>query len=384
MKKVNPKLKLKLPLQSVRLRHFKAVRDSGVVEFTPLTVFIGNNGSGKSSLIEGLETFQNIVLHGLDEAFLPWRGFEHVWNQAVPHQLKEDQIGKLERQNPMAFEIEGGWQGISYRGAVEIATDLKDGNQIVFTKNEIISRIDSMKEDDVNRSFGLESEGKPRSEPQNSFWYFVHRWQFLSLDPRLMLDPKPETRTERDIRLAHDGSNIAQYLQSIADKEPTVLEGIVETLKAVLPFVSDLRPAITKELQRNVYLRLYEQGIEEPLAGWLLSQGTLRIVALLAILRHPTPPSVVFIEEVENGLDPRTIHLLVEEIRNFLQSGGQLVATTHSPYLLDLLDLSHIVVVERSKSGAPTFTRPSRRKLKGWANKFAPGRLYTMGSLTEN
>src|SRR5215470_15917976 len=100
MKKVNRTLKPRLVLQRVRLRHFKAVRDSGVVEFTPLTVFIGNNGSGKSSLIEGLETFQSIVLHGLDEAFLPWRGFEHVWNQAVPHQLREDQIGKLERQNP--------------------------------------------------------------------------------------------------------------------------------------------------------------------------------------------------------------------------------------------------------------------------------------------
>lgn len=55
---------------------------------------------------------------------------------------------------------------------------------------------------------------------------------------------------------------------------------------------------------------------------------------------------------------------------------------THSPYLLDLLDISHLIVVERSKSGAPTFVRPSKRKLKGWAEKFAPGRLYTMGNLT--
>ena len=327
----------------------------------------------KSSLIEGLETFQSIVLHGLDEAFLPWRGFEQVWNQAVPHLKKENQIGMLERQNPMALEIAGGWKEVSYRGAVEIGTDLKDGNQIVFTKEDVIPLV------------GSTLAGEPTSELQSPLWRdLVHEWQFLSLEPRMMLEPKPETRTGREIRLARDGSNIAQYLQSIADKEPAVLEGIVETLKAVLPFVTDLRPAITKELQRNVYLRLYEQGIEEPLAGWLLSQGTLRIVALLAVLRHTTPPSVVFIEEVENGLDPRTIHLLVEEIRSFLQSGGQIVATTHSPYLLDLLDLSHIVVVERSKSGAPTFTRPSRRKLKGWADKFAPGRLYTMGSLTEN
>jgi predicted ATPase len=129
---------------------------------------------------------------------------------------------------------------------------------------------------------------------------------------------------------------------------------------------------------------LSEAGIEEPLGGWLLSQGTLRIVALLAVLRHPRPFSVVFIEELENGLDPRAIHLIVEEIHTFIEAGGQVVATTHSPYLLDLLDLSQIIVVERSPSGAPTFKRPSLRKLKAWSEKFAPGRLYTMGNLTES
>ena len=42
-------------LNKVAVRHFKAVRRRGEVELTPLTVFIGNNGSGKSSLIDGLE-----------------------------------------------------------------------------------------------------------------------------------------------------------------------------------------------------------------------------------------------------------------------------------------------------------------------------------------
>ena len=69
--KPKPKSHPRLPLQTFRLRNFKAVRDSGEVHFTPLTVFIGNNGSGKSSLIEGLETFQSIVLHGLDDGLVP-------------------------------------------------------------------------------------------------------------------------------------------------------------------------------------------------------------------------------------------------------------------------------------------------------------------------
>ena len=51
-------------LSSVSIANFKAVRKSGTVKLTPLTVFIGNNGSGKSSLIEGLETYQETVSRG--------------------------------------------------------------------------------------------------------------------------------------------------------------------------------------------------------------------------------------------------------------------------------------------------------------------------------
>jgi AAA15 family ATPase/GTPase len=53
-------------LNSVGIENFKAVRRSGAVRLTPLTAFIGDNGSGKSSLIEGLETYRSIVLEGLD------------------------------------------------------------------------------------------------------------------------------------------------------------------------------------------------------------------------------------------------------------------------------------------------------------------------------
>jgi hypothetical protein len=81
-----------------------------------------------------------------------------VWNQAAPHLLRENQIGVLERQNPMVFEIAGGWQDVPYRGAVEIGTDLKDGNQIVFTKEDIIPLV------------GSTPEGKPTSELQSPLW----------------------------------------------------------------------------------------------------------------------------------------------------------------------------------------------------------------------
>ena len=77
------------------------------VQFTPLTVFIGNNGSGKSSLIEGLETLKFIVEHGLDRAMQQWHGFEHIWNQGVSHKLQEPKEGRPYYWNPMGFDLRG-------------------------------------------------------------------------------------------------------------------------------------------------------------------------------------------------------------------------------------------------------------------------------------
>src|SRR5713101_1814722 len=93
----------KLSLASFRLENVKVVRDSGTVRFGPLTVFIGNNGSGKSSLVEGLETFRDIVVDGLDAAMSRWRGFEHVWNNAVKHAPLHPDDPRAGHGHPMRF-----------------------------------------------------------------------------------------------------------------------------------------------------------------------------------------------------------------------------------------------------------------------------------------
>ncbi len=215
----------------------------------------------------------------------------------------------------------------------------------------------------------------------NSFWQNIS-WQFVTLSPDQMGQPIQQQRIGGQIQLKKDGSNIAEYLSSIRNLSQSAFDGILETLQYVLPYAKDLQAVLLSELERAVYLQLTEGKCK--IAGWLLSTGTLRLVALLALLRHPNPPSLIVIEEIENGLDPRTIHLIVEEIRNVVESGKtQIIATTHSPYFLDLLRLEHIVLVERNESEQPIFIRPADQKeLDIWAERFTPGELYTMGKLT--
>lgn len=64
------------------------------------------------------------------------------------------------------------------------------------------------------------------------------------------------------------------------------------------------------------------------------------------------------------------------------EAGRGIIATTHSPYLLDRLPLQTVVLVERENGGQPVFWRPSSsREVQQWAKRFAPGELYTTGRL---
>ena len=394
-------------LESFRLKNFKAVRDSGPVRFGPLTVLIGDNGSGKSSLIEGLQTYQRIITSGLDKAMQMWRGFEYVRNAAVSHTDKVNNEGRNYPANSIEFRVNHFTRHLQSHLLTVTASPNEDkvfifeeevgidgkGRGLTRNKEGKMFTPDGRPFGDSLTfpitfpiSFDLETLTEGTSLISNfqhylDVYHLIASWQFVRLNPHSMGDPRPQQRTGGKIRLESDGSNIAEFLLDIRERDRGAFDGIIETLQYVLPYARDFQPTLTSELERAVYLQMTEEDYKIP--GWLLSTGTLRILALLALFRHPEPPPLIIIEEIENGLDPRTIHLIVEELRNLTETGQtQVIVTTHSPYLLDLLALSHIVLVERV-NGQPEFSRPADEEaLKEWANNFGSGRLYTMNKLS--
>ncbi|HAG85836.1 MAG TPA: chromosome segregation protein SMC [Cyanobacteria bacterium UBA12227] len=378
-------------LKSFRVKNFKAVQDSKKINLTPLTAFIGYNGSGKSSIIEALEIYQKIVSSGLDSAMIPWRGFENIRNFAVPHQPQDLGVERPYEANPIEFNL--AWQ--NYQTTMTVTTG-SSGDELFIQKESLTikRKVVAKRTTKGEIYFGEDYIGE-LLDGQSMINYFltnkfqidifnqIARWQFVNLNPYVMGSPLPPIRAFNTINLAKDGLNIGEYLLSIQKLDQAAFDGIIETLQYVLPYAHDLQPTLTSELERNVYLQLTESGFKVP--GWLLSTGTLRIIALLALLRHPEPAPLIVIEEIENGLDPRTIHLIVEEIRNVVEAGKtQVILTTHSPYLLDLLSLSQIILVERDDTGQPVFSRPAdQESLQEWSKKFGPGKLYTMNRLSQ-
>ena len=69
-----------------------------------------------------------------------------------------------------------------------------------------------------------------------------------------------------------------------------------------------------------------------PYSSRVVSEGTLRVLALCAIAVNPRPASLVAFEEPENGVHPRRVESIADLLTSMVTAGGtQLVVTTHSP-----------------------------------------------------
>ncbi len=92
-------------LEKITLKNFKAIQ-SASCKLTSPTVFVGNNGSGKSSAIEALQTLQNVMIYGISSAFTErWYGLEKIRNQGAENEdITIALSGKLNRTK-FSYEI---------------------------------------------------------------------------------------------------------------------------------------------------------------------------------------------------------------------------------------------------------------------------------------
>ena len=112
-----------------------------------------------------------------------------------------------------------------------------------------------------------------------------------------------------------------------------------------------------------------------------LSDGTLRYLALLAILCHPKPPPLICIEEPELGLHPDILPHLAQVLREASER-MQLIVTTHSDILVDALtETPEVIVVCEKHEGATRLKRLDRDELHPWLEKYRLGELWTRGEL---
>ena len=387
-----------MQIKSISVENFKALRKPGLVRLKPLSVIIGNNGSGKSSLMEAVETYKRVVISGVGSAMEHWQGFEHIRHKSAQPRQTSD-IDPAMQQNAMKFTLNVAIEKVAAK--LEIAINTRDAGNLLYIQREayklgedFVERTAGSVSTGIHNSAGLQADVqraiKTLGGNKSLLSYLglfdkvaqgLQDMLFLRLNPDVIGQFQSVTRSEGRILLTSDGANIAEYLIDLRDRSSSAFEDITRALQYVLPYASDVEPKVLDAgVLRRSYVQLLEDKYEIP--GWLMSSGSLRVLPLIATLLDPEPPPVVFIEEVENGLDPRTVGLVVDLMRSAAKGGKtQVIATTHSPYLLDMLDLNDVLLCERGPTG-PAFSWPaSRKEMKAWRDRFLPGKLYTMSAL---
>ncbi len=155
--------------------------------------------------------------------------------------------------------------------------------------------------------------------------------RFFSLEPAAMRIPS----LPGQIVLGDRGENMSTVIQAISDDPQRFL--------ALMEWIKELTPMDAVDFEFPVYadgktlLTLVEKNGQKVSAN-SASDGTLRFLACLAALLSPDASAFYFFEELENGIHPTRLHLLVDLIeRNVKRKHIQVVATTHSPQLLRLI-----------------------------------------------
>ncbi len=182
-------------------------------------------------------------------------------------------------------------------------------------------------------------------------------------------------------KLPPDGSGLAWVLAGLHLEAHGQFNEIVERLRTVVPTVQGLRIRRTAlEAGEVGYELLFDMNGGEGIPAQHVSEGTLMTLALLVVLAGPNPPGLVLIENLEREFHPKALRDLVSQIRLLQKQNPrlQVVATSHSPYLLDYLEVDEILLTSLDEDGyASVRVLSEHPEYDRWKDVMAPGEFWS-------
>ncbi len=357
-----------------------------------LTVLVGPNAAGKSNLLDALRLLQDGLREDLRTA-VQRRGDRavlfmgaHNWGAAFEVEL-DCWVPSLPRTQLLDYHIQYDWrylpagwvreESLSVRrtrtpGELTSVFDARDGKGVVFG-NYFASQPDVSTPEPgllVLKAVSYLDRFKVVRELRD----YIESWRFLQPDVTAIRAPR---RSSREERLDVNAGNLANVLRTLDESKSVALSRITDDLKTLLHFVDGVR---TDTERGQVSLLLRERGRATDLESLSLSDGTLRLLAILTALHTLPAPGLLCIEEPEHGLHPSLLGALVGAARSVCPKGSQrqVVMTTHSPELVDHVEPDEIRPLERGEDGATVLLPLDTRQLRRWLKDFRLGELWRM------
>jgi predicted ATPase len=370
-----------------------------------LNLFVGANASGKSNFLDALRVFQGIGNgFSIEEIFQgkPKSATSEVWTgiRGGITKAKFMRSTPVQDGGPIIFQAglkaPGGKHEFSYtigisseHGTVEFEKLIVDARPVfnVDAETTILSDFYRLRElgekgrpslpalRSLDFLFPLEGAEK---EEQKACVKLLSNMQRLSPVPEVLRDYGQLFLASR---IGESGENFASLVKSILSSKENGLA-----------YVSWLRELLASEAED---IEILSGAVGEPLfalkrgslvfPAHILSDGTLRFAALVAAFFQPDMPDVITIEEIENGIHPSRLRLLVELLKSqSSENGPQVFATTHSPVVLAWLDESDYKTTffcKRDEETGASIIKPLSEipRLIELVKKYSLGELLTEG-----
>ena len=175
-----------------------------------------------------------------------------------------------------------------------------------------------------------------------------------------------------------DGSNVPHVVNRLAETRPDLHELWKKHVREALPDVTDISTR-EREEDRHRYLVLeHSNGQQTP--SWLVSDGTLRLLALTLLAYLPDPTGMYLIEEPENGLHPLAVETVFQSLSSVYDA--QILVTTHSPLVARLAEPDQLLCLARDEVGGTDMVAGSDHpRLRDWQGSADLGTLLASGVL---
>jgi predicted ATPase len=348
-------------IERLRVRNYRALMDITLEKLTPLTVLLGPNGSGKSTIFDVFAFLSECFSDGLRKAwdrrgrFRELRSRDQVGPIVIELQYREKPGEplityhlKIEEQTkgPVVQEEFLRWKR-EHPGAPFQFLRYKYGKGEVVTgeapedKDKRIEKALSGPDVLAVNTLGTLAEN-PRVIALRTF---ITGWHlsYLSADATR---GNPEAGAEE--HLSPTGSNLPNVIQYLREQQPVRLEKIFETLRRRIPRIEKVEAEILQD--SRLLLLVKDAPFSTPVLSRFASDGTLKMLAYLAMLYDPNPPQLIGIEEPENYLHPRVLPELAEECQQAAEH-TQLIVTTHSPFFINPLRAKDVWMLYRADDG---------------------------------
>ena len=396
-------------LLRVHVENFRSLRDV-TVPLGPLNVLVGPNAAGKTNFLDVIDFLGDSVRSDLRPAFDVRGGFDRVrfrgkTSGQIKIEIQANVTKNSSRNAPDVYELQISLGRLVQRRnnqperrvlirneSFKFKRTAGAGRRITIAggKVQVIDERAGAVQQKIQ--FGLDSESLglatlPRLSDNEggaairAIAQLFATFRVFDVDVHAARLPSGESPPGI---LQSDAGNLASFLYWLQEMDGERFDELQEDAREFVPGLEAIEFAEIGGPSKAISLQLVEKGLRDKTDLADASFGTIRALAILALLYDPYPPPLTCVEEVDHGLHPYVFDRLVERLREASQR-SQLLIATHSPALVNRLHPSELIVVERDDDGSTRMPAiPSQDVAaieKAAGNELGLGEIWFAGTL---